>query len=98
MCYSCWAAEGEPRIINDRVLAAVAAVERLYDVHPVGGGMHIVTDDWNCEDHNVKWCRDNSARDEVELACLTAFEALTEKERYSALALYDDYFTAEVKE
>lgn len=105
MCCGCWEEAGSPTIINERVIKAVDTVKALYEVHGAGGGMHIVTDDWNCEDDNVKWCREyimygelekyfKRPPDKVEIDCLEAFEALTEDERYSALGLERGYFAA----
>ena len=96
MCFGCWKDAGSPMIMNDRVKAAVEATNRLYETHLAGGGMHIVTDDWNCDDSNVSYCRDYMTggeydADESEIACLVAFEALTEDERYSALAVHEGF-------
>ena len=98
MCYGCWEEAGKPKIDNERVQRAIASVKALYEVHGAGGCMHIVTDDWNCEDGNVAWCREWMASgdvqklwqrdpDALEMECLAAFEALSEDERYSALAI-----------
>lgn len=96
MCYGCWEEAGKPTIVNDRVLKAVEAVKKMYETHSAGGGLHIVTDDWNLEDDNVKWCREYMTTkykaDASEMACLEAFEALSEEERYSTLALEQKFF------
>ncbi len=102
MCYGCWEEAGKPQIVNPMVLHAVATVEALYEVHCAGGGMHIVTDDWNCEDSDVKFCREwmggpdyektwHERPTQAEWDCLVAFEALSEDERYSALAIHDGF-------
>ena len=91
MCYGCWEEVGKPRITNDRVLFAVEKMREMYETHLAGGGLHIVTDDWNCEDRHVQWCRkymtSEYKADASEMACLVAFEALSEEERYSVLAV-----------
>lgn len=95
MCHGCWEEAGKPQIVNDKTLQAADAVEALYMWHPSGGGMHIVTDDWNCEDQDVEWCKRHMAEegcDQYERDCLDAFLACTEEERYSALAIESGFF------
>jgi hypothetical protein len=90
MCYGCWMESGKPNIRNERVERAAKAVTALYGEHFAGGKMHIVTDDWNCEDSNVAFCADLIAKeggDDLEKECLAAFQALSDDERVSALAL-----------
>lgn len=89
MCQGCWTDYGRPAIDNERVRRAVAAVDALYEWHGAGGGMHIVTDDWNVEDDSVAFCRERIQRDgdERERQCLEAVALLTVDERASALAM-----------
>ena len=56
MCYGCWEEGGTPQIDNEKVRAAVALVEAVYDHSCVGGNLHIVLDDWNIEDHSLEFC------------------------------------------
>ena len=98
MCTACWTDLGSPLIENEGVLRAAAAVDALYEEHAAGGGMHIVTDDWNLEDEHVSFCRQwiaGHAGDVVERECLDAFAALSIHERASALALSGLYAFAQ---
>lgn len=95
MCYECWEGAGRPVIDTPHVRAAVSATNALYDAHLSGGGMHIVTDDWNCDDESVAFCGrwiDENNGDDLERACHAAFSLLTESERYSALAIANGFF------
>ena len=31
-------------------------IERIYELHGVGGPLHIILDDENVEDHHIMWC------------------------------------------
>ena len=58
MCYGCWCEADNPVIDTPAVRAAAEAVQALYE-HPdcgAGGNLHIVTDDWNCEDESLAFC------------------------------------------
>lgn len=68
--------------------AAIRLVEALYEGHPAGGLMHIVTDDGNLEDCSVKWCMSqeclsifDEAPSEIEIRVWIAFMDMTERER-----------------
>ena len=100
MCEDCYISKyGAPTIRNERVERAVRAIGKLYEVHPTGGLLHIVTDDWNLEDHHVMACSDMQGTthmggtfgyfDSVELEAFNAIEALTVDERASALGFAD---------
>lgn len=47
--------------IKERIRHLVAIIYREYS--PVGGELHIVLDDKNLEDYNIKWCLENSISD-----------------------------------
>lgn len=94
MCSSCWFDHGEPRIDNEGVRRAEATLGPLYDRHPVGGGLHVIMDDWNVRDSDIVFASENPL-DEIERACLDAFRPLSEDERISALALNDRFWTIE---
>lgn len=97
MCSSCYDSYGRPAIVNDATRTAAELVRKVYEFSPVGGNCHIVTDDWNLEDENIRWCLDTAlvanhakaAADQIaaERACLEALLNLTEAGRASALAL-----------
>lgn len=36
------------------------AIKRIYELHGVGGPLHIVLDDCNLEDHHIIWCLENT--------------------------------------
>ena len=100
MCSSCWKEAGSPAIVNERTLAAaflVNALERMPD-GGVGGHLHIVTDDWNLEDEHLSFCEANidsgehpypPEQERLERQIIAAFLAMSEDERYSAMALAD---------
>lgn len=99
MCLGCYEREGSPQIVNEKTVAAAAAVGKVYEYSSVGGNAHIVLDDWNLDDHNIRWCIDvaiaeNSDGDPdeqlaVEREALERLLALTHGERVSALAIHE---------
>lgn len=105
MCYGCYEEAGEPAIINEATQAAAALVARVYEFSMSGGNAHIVVDDWNLEDSDIRWCLDTAlvenvhkASDEqlaAERACLEALLALNPDERASAMALHDGFISPE---
>lgn len=50
MCIQCWDGAGRPANRSPVIDRAVELVRALYDIHAVGGPMHVVVDDWNLED------------------------------------------------
>ena len=103
MCYECYEEAGKPAIVNDKTKKAAELIKDLYeqDGCEVGGYAHIVTDDWNLEDGNIDWCITKAEKGEYEdiseegrQACINTLKCLkelTEDERYSALALVDNF-------
>lgn len=103
MCYGCYEEAGKPAIVNDKTKKAAELIKDLYeqDGCGVGGYAHIVTDDWNLEDGNIDWCITEAEKGEYEhiseegrQACINTLKCLkelTEDERYSALALVDNF-------
>lgn len=99
MCSGCWMGAGSPKIVNDRTTAAVALIQRVYDFSPTGGNLHCELDDWNLDDcffETFKPYDPNVPPEqlEAERECFEAFKAMSEDERYSALALEAGYFEA----
>lgn len=107
MCYGCWNDSEQARIDNEQVRAVAVMIAQIYENHCTGGMLHIVLDDWNIEDHNIRWCLDEAITeaanggyggdihpDDLALMrrCGEAMLALTEEERASALALYDGFW------
>ena len=103
MCYGCYEEAGKPAIVNDKTKKAAELIKDLYkqDGCGVGGYAHVVTDDWNLEDGNIDWCITEAEKGEYEHiseegkhACINTLKylkGLTEDERYSALALVDNF-------
>ena len=102
MCRGCFETYGEPVIINERTIKAAKLIKAVYEYSCVGGGCHIVLDDWNIETDHVQWCLDNHHNycesDEqvaAEKECLELFITLSKDERASALAQFDVFFSVE---
>jgi hypothetical protein len=53
MCRHCWEEEGAPRIDTPAIRSARDLIQRVYDFNDVGGGLHVVVDDWNIEDDDL---------------------------------------------
>lgn len=103
MCYGCWKEAGKPESQRDEV-KALAAMEPDIDHY---GNLHILVDDWNCDDSHLKSCREAVAENRetewfgkasveeivLETRYLDLMESLTAPERYAALALADGFYT-----
>ena len=87
MCMDCWKHYGSPRMKNKKIEAATIAIRNLYKDHIMGGDLHIVVDDWNLEDHHLKWCFKNKTAvwDDLHDKCYNALDILTVPQRASAL-------------
>lgn len=103
MCGDCWKEYGNPKIVNPKTKEAVNLIRKVYDFSCVGGGLHIVLDDWNLENHHLEFCRNYIEENkdsqfssieqyEAEGRCLALFMEMTIDERASALALADGFF------
>jgi len=89
MCRDCWDEVSDKATpITDEIVAAAEAVRELYQEHPVGGCLHVVTDDWNLGDKSLQHCVAGVTTD-VERLCLERLSVLTEYERATALALVE---------
>lgn len=87
MCIDCWTSHGSPLINNARVRRAVKAGDRVYHFHAGGGGLHCLLDDWNVNITTpYEYPEKSKAQARAERSCQKAFDALSEAERYSALA------------
>lgn len=98
MCYGCWKEEGCPSIVNDKTKAAARLIEELYEYHCSGGYLHIVTDDYNIKQRSIDWCASDECvevmerpMDDVERRCQLALADMTDEERGSTIALYEDW-------
>lgn len=103
MCQDCWNRRGAPKIVTAKTLEAAHLIADVYCVTNAGGYLHIAVDDWNLDDDDIQWCRDNmdTPPDYMlgrkptpeEIGCADVLLKLTEEERASALAIYDGFFT-----
>lgn len=96
MCRHCWEHEyGSPDLDSGTIRRAVALIRAVYD--SIGGGtggkLHVVVDDWNLESHHLEYVIDNYELSDAEDACARHLLSMTEEERASALARYDEYVT-----
>jgi len=110
MCYGCWEEEGKPSIVNEKTKAAAALIEELYEEQPVGGYLHIVTDDMNCEQGHIDYCvesMDDWTTDskwpgdkpmpeptDIERRCGAALQDMTDEERTSSIAIWEGWIDA----
>ena len=85
MCDQCLKDYGGPIPPTPEIIEAARLIEALYDINPVGGRAHTVTDDFNVEDEHIDWClnydadgiRDETPEErEAALAALRAIRAL----------------------
>ena len=102
MCRGCWEEAGKPAMVTPAIFAAVASVKRVFDLHCMGGNLHIVIDDWNLEDDHLAFCRSAVSRGlrgdwpdlpllASEMDCLNHLEPMSEQERASVLARYSGF-------
>ena len=69
--------------------ACVLLIRELYKTEPVGGDLHIVTDDYNVDTESIAWCelyinergREKTEIGKLELAILWLLWLMTEEER-----------------
>lgn len=69
--------------------ACVLLIHELYKTEPVGGEIHIVTDDFNVHDEDLCWCehyikrqkKEHKPIGKLELAILWLLAMMTEEER-----------------
>ena len=96
MCEYCWENEyGSPDIDSGTVRRAVALIRAVYDSPGggMGGNLHAVVDDWNLEAYHLEYAIDNYELNDAEDALARHLLSMTEEERASALARYDEYVT-----
>lgn len=101
MCNGCWENFESPKILNEKVKKAVRLIEKVYKYNGAGGNLHVVLDDWNIEDCHVftdfndKYIEEHKESEgqyKAEKECIAQLRLMNEKERASALAIYDGYF------
>jgi hypothetical protein len=55
MCTECWEKAGSPTTWNEQTARAGELLTQLYAIHPVGGPLHAVVDDWNLDGEIKPW-------------------------------------------
>lgn len=106
MCFGCWKELGSPKIDTPAIRDAAAKIGRVYEYNCVGGGLHVVIDDFNVEgdkDERITRYAEHDAdyspeQIKAEEECAAALDALTIPERASALALYDGFWALPTQE
>jgi len=121
MCDNCWREAGSPTERTPDTARLVELIGKLYEIHPTGGPLHSVLDDWNLDGHIEPYWRGWSDEDLdalwyggipfdeldpqapavverlgvstravcTEIAAL--LNAMTESQRYAALAYADGF-------
>jgi hypothetical protein len=100
MCMSCFKAHVEEvgrTEVTDDMRAVLPLIAAVYEESCVGGNLHIVVDDWNIEDHHVKWCAEIPNLTAAEQACVDALLALTEAQRNEVMLLESAYEESDIK-
>lgn len=98
MCYGCYEEFGKPSVISPETLRVADLCKQLYEFAPSGGDCHIVTDDWNLEDGNIRFCQEQLAHSQygveqlaIERELLELMVPMSVGERASALGLWEHY-------
>lgn len=79
---------------SPRVMELATAIYATPD-GAVGGGLHIVLDDWNIEDEQIEWCLDNEhPLTPVEDECARLLLGMTFDQRAATLARWYGFTTA----
>ena len=102
MCINCWEHQGSPQVDNPKVREAARRIGELYQQEQCGAGgcLHVQVDDFNLEDdffedvqlEHFPQCTCNKARIEVENTLYQHLRAMSQEERFSAVALHDGYW------
>ena len=89
----------EAKVDTPAVREAIALIAEVYLHSDVGGGLHVVVDDWNLEDHHiasllvaVEGTHIFDSQGAAEVACAKALLAMSLEERATALALFEGFF------
>ncbi len=88
MCEGCWEEHGSPREIPAGAEDLVETAKSLDHY----GGLHIVVDDWNIEDHHIEFSRDYPTTKDYEKEWCQRMLALTIPQRAAVLAKAEGYF------
>lgn len=106
MCEGCWNEHSSPAIDTPEVREAARLIAQVYQHSCVGGGLHIVVDDFNIEASHVRWCLEHldehvepGEEREVTRRCGEALLALpSDEHRAAAVALHDGYWARDNKD
>jgi hypothetical protein len=109
MCCGCYMEYGSPTLESPEIWKGVDLVKQLYEFTGAGGNCHIVTDDWNLEDHSIEFCLnevsnggfadeygyiDSPEQLKVEREILDLMKSMSLDERASMMGLVDGCFTS----
>ena len=86
MCFHCWEREGRPWKVTPRV---TGWAPRFAEANPAGA-MHIVVEDWNLEDENIRSAMAMSDTTPSDIALGKALLQMTMEERWATAILADD--------
>ena len=88
MCLGCWETEGRPFYASP---AAQSLAAKFAEADKFGG-LHIVVEDWNLEDHSIDFCiaSHDPTLTTKELELALSLKKLTWEERW-ATAILSDY-------
>lgn len=94
MCQSCWEEYGSPTIDTPQVREMASRLE----AEDPFGRFHIVVSDFNIEDEDIIFCRDDVPRHypattEDQMTLANDLLAMSLEERAAALALADGYWS-----
>lgn len=81
---------------------AAELINEIYEQYDCGAGgyAHIVVDDWNMDDSSIDFCINAANEGEYDISeegrqaclnCLNYLKELSEDERYSAMAIHDNF-------
>lgn len=102
MCEVCWKDAGSPQIWNKKVELAVKLITAVYEIACTGGNLHAQIDDYNLDEGHFQefnpYFKDiTEEQATIEQECFKHLQTMSEDERYSAVAFYDEYWKKETK-
>lgn len=83
MCLACWEIEGKPWERSEKV----EQWRKPFDAAPSFGPLHIVVDDWNLDDENIRSCLSDTECTPDEIALCRALLDMTYGERWATAIL-----------
>jgi len=85
MCLGCWEDSGRPWLLTETVTRWAPVFSNADPFGP----LHIVVEDWNLDDENIKYCRDKT-HDLLEKALCSELLDMSEGERWATAILAED--------